>query len=183
MQLEVVREIARALADAEDGAVAQLVALPKDAGQTVPGSLAVVDGTSDDQAAKGEQLTRGAAEIMLLVVPDGPTVTVPKLVPGSAQANGMRFANGVTPVAITVVHRGNRMPAQKVQDVGYVMRACVMTLAAYFAQGEAGRTRNQVTLLQANSVTYGLVADDGLGAIGAVTFTVDALDRRAMRTA
>ena len=182
MYLEVVREVVRALNDTDDGVAAQLAALPKDAGQSVDSDLTIVDGTSDDFAAKGEQITR-SAEIMLLVTPDGPTVTSERLKGGSRESNGMSFSQGATPVAITVVHRGNRQPAQKVQDAAYVMRACVLTLTAYFAQSEDGRIRNQITLLKAYSVIYGLVADDGLGAIGAVTFTVDALDKRTIRTA
>jgi hypothetical protein len=175
MQLEIVRELVRALEDPDDGILAQLVGLPKDAGDSVTTDIIVVDGTRDDQLAKGEQVQRMDAEVMLLVTPDGPTVT-------SKQNIKAEYAFGTTPIAITVVHRGNGAPAKKVQDVEYLLRACVLVVKTYFGQREEGRIRNEVTLLRTAGLQYGLVADDGLGALGAVVFTVDALDKRAQRT-
>ena len=175
MQLEIVRELVRALEDPDDGILAQLVALPKDVGDVVTSDIIVVDGTKDDHLAKGEQVQRLDAEMMLLVTPDGPTVT-------SKHNIKAEYAFGTTPIAITAVHRGNGTPAKKVQDIEYLLRACVLVVKVYFGQREDGRIRNEVTLLRTANLAYGLVADDGLGALGAVVFTVDALDKRAQRT-
>lgn len=175
MQLEIVRELVDALNDMTDGVAVQLAALPMDAGDTVTSTVLVVDGTKSDNIAKGNQVADGDADIMLLVTPDGPTVTQQKNVHGE-------YSYGTTPIAITAVHRGNRQPAQKVQDVEYILRATVLTIKEYFGNRQDQRLRNQVKLLSTQGLSYGLVADDGLGALGAVVFTVDALDMRAQRT-
>jgi hypothetical protein len=177
MQLEVVRSIVAALNDPTNGVLAKLVSLPKDVGDTVTSDVLVVDGTEDDALAKGEQITRGDAELMLLVVPDGPTIT--------QQSAGGSCAHGITPVSITAVHRGNGTPAKKVQDISYLLRACVLTVHWYFFQlrGDDGaRVRNFVTLTRCLGLQYGLTQDDGLGALGAVVFSIESLDKRAQRT-
>lgn len=177
MQLEVVRSLVDALRDPTNGVLAQLLALPKDAGDEVSDDVLVVDGTSDNALAKGSQIARGDAELMLMVTPDGPTVT--RESPAKTE-----FAWGTTPVSVLAVHRGNAEPGKKVQDVEYLLRACVLTLQWYFTQRADGgvRVRNHVTLLRVMNVRYGLVTDDGLGALGAVVFTVESLDKRAQRT-
>ena len=175
MQLEVVRELVDALNDVTDGVTPQLATLPKDTGDSVTASILIVDGTRDDDVVKGEQIASGEADIMLLVTPDGPTVTHDKRVKAE-------YSYGTTPIAVTAVHRGNAEPARKVQDIEYVLRATVLALKAYFARRQENRLRNEVKLLETESLSYGLVADDGLGALGAVVFIVHALDMRAQRT-
>lgn len=175
MQIEVVRELVDALNNVTTGVVAQLASLPMDVGDTVTASILVVDGTKDDNVVKGNQVAVSDAEIMLLVTPDGPTNTFDKKVRAE-------YSYGITPVAVTAAHRGNGRPAKKLQDIEYVLRAVVLAVKAYFAQRQENRLRNQVKLLLVENLSYGLVADDGLGALGAVVFTVDALDMRAQRT-
>jgi hypothetical protein len=175
MQLEIVREIVDALNDVTTGVSAQLATLPKDVGDTFTASMLVVDGTKDDDLIKGEQISSGEAEVMLLVTPDGATVTNSKGVKAE-------YSYGSTPIAITVVHRGNGMPSKKFQDVEYVLRSTVLSVKAYFALRQEHRERNQVKLLLVQNLSYGLVEDDGIGALGAVVFYVDALDMRAQRT-
>ncbi len=175
MQLEIVRELVDALNDNTTGVAAQLSALPKDTGDTVTATLLVVDGTKDNDLVKGEQIPSGEADIMLLVTPDGPTITQDKRVKAE-------YSYGTTPIAVTAVHRGNNEPARKVQDIEYVLRAVVLSFKAYFARRQENRLRNEVKLLETENLSYGLVADDGLGALGAVVFTVHALDMRAQRT-
>ena len=90
---------------------------------------------------------------------------------------------GHTPVSITACHRGNGTQGKKVKDVMYLLRACVLTMHWYFTQRNDGvvRTRNHITLTDVAGVSYGLVADDGIGALGAVVFTVESVDKRAQR--
>lgn len=175
MQLEIVRELVDALNDATDGIVVQLAALPKDAGDTVDGTILVVDGTKDEALIKGEQIAGGDADIMLLVTPDGPTMTQDMKVKAE-------YAYGITSIAVTAVHRGNADVRHKLQDIEYVLRSVVLSFKAYFARPQDRRLRNEVKLLLTQNLSYGLVADDGLGALGAVVFQVHALDMRAQRT-
>lgn len=175
MQLEVVRELVDALNDLTDGVATQLASLPMDVGDAVAASILVVDGTKDDNVVKGNQVANSDAEIMLLVTPDGPTTTFPHKVKAE-------YSYGTTPIAVTAAHRGNGMPSKKLQDIEYVLRAIVLAFKAYFARRQDSRVRNQVKLLLVQNLQYGLVADDGMGALGAVVFTVDALDMRAQRT-
>jgi hypothetical protein len=52
----------------------------------------------------------------------------------------------------------------------------------YFMDRNETRGRNDVQLVGIPSgLSYGLVQDDGLGALGAVVFTVEAFDKRAQR--
>lgn len=175
MQLEVVRAIAEALLHPHTGLEAQLATLPIDTGDARPSGLHVVDGTKDDAVQTGDQLPRGT-EILVLVTPDGPTLTVPEALRGG------EWSVGTTPVACTVVHRGSRGPAEKAQDAEYVCRTITLALKAYFLdRDQTYRTRNEVRLLKAQGVTYGIVQDDGMGALGAVVFRVQSIDLRAQR--
>lgn len=177
MQLEVVRELVAALETASYGVAAQLTTLPRD-DQTATGilnlGLTIVDGTSDAAMLKGEQLPRGQ-DLLLLVAPDGPTTYADGGIKGE-------YSLGTTPVAITVVHRGARTVVQKQEDCQYVLRAAVLALKHYFTARGITRQRNEVTLLRLTGLTGGLVQDDGAGALGAIAFTVEALDKRAQPT-
>ena len=173
MRLEVVRALSEWLANTTYGVAVQLGTLPVDTGDTAPLVTLVVDGTKDNALAKGEQVARGT-DVLVLVTPDGPTITEP----GHTKSE---YAVGRTPIALTVVHRGAGEAAKKVQDVEYVCRALVLSVKAYFEQNQTARTRNEVTVLSTSQVQYGLTVDEGLGALAAVVFTVLAFDKRAQR--
>jgi hypothetical protein len=174
VQLEVVREIVRALSDPDRGVAAQLLNLPRDVEDVEPAAPEVIDGTSDDALVKGEQLPRGK-DILVLVTPDGPTVTRGSNVKGE-------YSYGTTPVACTVVNRSEATAAEQSEQVYYVLRAIVLSVRDYFMDRNETRGRNDVQLVGIPSgLSYGLVQDDGLGALGAVVFTVEAFDKRAQR--
>jgi hypothetical protein len=174
MHLEIIRELSEALASTALGVNFQLDTLPRDSGHTVPVDVLVVDSITDEDLIKGAQIDRGK-EILLLVAPDGPLTT-------AENDTKSEYALGVMPVGITVVHRGVRTIAQKVQDVSYVLRAIALSMKAYFAQRQTDRTRNDVVVLRTFKFEAGLIEDDGMGALGAVVFVVQALDLRAQRT-
>lgn len=174
MRLEIVRSLAEALGDVTTGVNAQLVDLPTDPGDNLTGvKVFVTDQTQDPFTAMGENIPRGV-DFLAYVVADGPTVTERANIKGE-------YSLGTTPIAITVAHRGAAEPDKRLSQVEYVMRAIVLSVAAFFASPEANRVRNQITIMRTSTLAYGLIADDGAGALGAVTFTVQALDKRAQR--
>src|SRR4051812_11609902 len=99
MQLEVIREMVGALTNVNFGVAVQLAGLPRDVGDAAPDLPLIVDGTKDDALVAGEQTERGK-DIVVLVTPDGPTS-----VGGGAAGE---YSNGSTPVAFTIVHRGEQ---------------------------------------------------------------------------
>jgi hypothetical protein len=164
------------LGDALYGVERQLETLPRDDTTTalLALGLTIVDGTSDEALLKGEQLPRGQ-DLLLLVVPDGPTSYTDGGIKGE-------YSHANVPVAITVVHRGARTVAQKHEDCYSVLRAVVLALKHYFTTRGVERRRNEVTLLRLTGLVGGLVQDDGAGGVGAITFNVEALDKRAQPT-
>jgi hypothetical protein len=175
MQLEVARSLVDALGHHEYGIQVQLATLPTDEADDVATLVPViVDGTKDRDEVTGSQFP-AASTLLVLVTLDGPTTT------RSGTAKG-EFSFASTPIAVTVVHRGSAPIETKVAQAEYMLRAIVLAVKAFFDRPQGERTRNEVTLLEATSVRYGLVQDDGMGALGAVVFTVDALDKRAQRS-
>jgi len=171
VRLEVVKGITEALKDGASGLLAKLLSMPLPAGVTVldgQSSIEIINGLDDDDLVKGENLDRGR-DILLLVTPDGGTSFTP------ANFRGSQVSLGVTPVAVTVIHRGMRTPSQKIRDAECVIRAILLSLTDFF--NNSARLNNEVILLRLSDVTYGLVQDDGVGAVGAVVFNVQAFDK------
>lgn len=174
MQNELCTLIATALQDGTHGVAQQLTTLPIFGGDARPVNVLVVDGTRDDNAVQGEQLPETTAVIMILVTPDGPTRYKAANVHGQGSV-------AETPVALTVFHNGARQPAEKVRDVGYVLRAIIISLNQWYEFGGNTRKANEVNVTKLTGVSTGLIQHDGLGGLGAVVFTIEALDKRAQR--
>lgn len=175
MQNELCTEITAALSREDVGVGAQLARLEIYEGDERPRDPQIVDGSRSDNAVQGEQLPENAADILLLVTPDGPTRYE------DAKIRGLG-SDGKTPIAITAFHRGSRQPAEKVRDVGYVLRAVIICLQRYFElQVDQRPPPNGVNILRFTGLTVGLIQHDGLGGLGAAVFTIEALDKRAQR--
>jgi len=172
MQLEITRTLVELLKNEQIGINAQLAVLPRDPTDEQPTVDMIVDGLSDEAAIKGEQFDRGV-DILAIVAPDGPTSTRG----GSAQTEASR---GVTPMAVLVVHRGERTAAQRVQDCHYVMRAVVLCLqTAFWLRSGVTTKRNDVQVMGMTDLTYGIIQDAGNGTTSAVVFRIESLDKRA----
>jgi hypothetical protein len=172
MQNEIVLEMVAALTNVATGVATQLTDMPKDTGDTV--TTPVVQHLLDNEDNRQGQFDSGQANIQIYVALDGPTLT-------NENDTKSEFGFGSTPVTCVIAHRGDRTGTQKLKDSGYVARAIVLALKAYFAQRQDARTRNEVVMLRVTGLQYGLIADDKLGAVGAVVFTMESLDKRAQR--
>ncbi len=175
MQLEVVREIVEFLSDGTSGVVAQLATMPRDAGDAVPVNPYIVDGSKSSPVAQGDQFDR-ARPILLVVTPDGPVRYA-----GSAHIPKSAYSVATIPVAITLVAKEAREPFKQLQDAEYTLRAVMLSVAAYFAQRQDERIRNQIVILRAVDITAGLTQHDGTGGVGAVVFNIEAFDKRAQQ--
>ena len=178
MQVEVLAGIVDgALRDVANGVVSQLGSVPCFARDRVAeGEVRIVNVLDDEAAIRGQPVDMGGA-LLLAAAPDGPTRVSPDRIHGE-------YSFGVTPVVVSVIHRGVADDgAARLRQTYVAMRAVVLALAAYFARraDDGARVINEVTLLRVDGLTYGAVQDDGGGTIGAVAFTVAALDKRAQR--
>lgn len=176
MQREIIQELADAMASTSIGVGYQLTNhVARYTADAAPVTPVVVNGMDDEALLKGEQMDRGK-DIVLLVTPDGPTAYT-----GGENVKG-EYSVGFTPVAITLLHRGDEKPIEKLVQSQYVLRAVILCLAAYFAQRVTARTVHDTVIMRLANLQGGLVQDDGTGVVGAVAFRVQALDLKAQRT-
>lgn len=172
MRSEIIAVLTDLLKSETFGINAQLAVLPIDPEDDRPIVSLILNGTTDETLLKGEQFDRGV-DILVIVTTDGPTTT--RGGPASTE-----MSRGTTPVAVIVVHRGERGTVQRYKDCDHVMRAITLSLQTAFWLREGAVTkRNDVQVIGASTLTYSEIQDTANGSVAGVVFSIDALDKRA----
>jgi len=136
---EPVRLIADWLADPINGVGALLAAVPRDTGDPLPGTVAVMDETRDEAAAPGQFPDPGTGVVVTVALHTG------RVFDGSAAQNS---GHGSWNLLVRIGLRATNMADAK-RDGNYVLRAVLWSLRKYRQLDPNGpeHTRNSFRLL------------------------------------